>query len=147
MALQNSPSIVAWRLHLASPPALVFEFLATDAGRAHFWAESAIEQDSDADVIFPVAALLQGAVLEQEPPRRVSVRHPGGSATTLDLLDDGSGGTDLRLTDVGAPGEDRTEVIASWVSLLLALQAALDFSVDLRGHDQGGVWASSYEEH
>ncbi len=36
---------------------------------------------------------------------------------------------------MGVPEEDRTEVIAGWVSVLMALKAAVDFSVDLRNHD------------
>jgi hypothetical protein len=63
------------------------------------------------------------------------VRYYGGSVATFELAGDGAGGTDLRLTDAGVPDEDRTEVIAGWVSVLLALKAAIDIGVDLRNHD------------
>ena len=74
-------------------------------------------------------------------------RYAGGGVTTLDLIDDGRGGTDLRLTDVGQPAEDRTELVAGWVSVLLTLKASVDFSLDLRDHDHRTFWTSAYLEH
>jgi len=59
----------------------------------------------------------------------------------------GRGGTDLSLIDVGAPSEYRTEVIAGWVSVLMALKAAIDFGVDLRAHDDDRNWDSGYVDN
>ena len=35
--------MIRWRLHLASPPAAVFDLLATDAGRARFALKAAAD--------------------------------------------------------------------------------------------------------
>ncbi len=47
MGVPNSAPDMRWRLHLASPPAAVHRMLASDEGRARFWAESAVEVDPD----------------------------------------------------------------------------------------------------
>ena len=76
---------------------------------------------------------------------------PGGvlrhSVTTFELADDGRGGTDLTLTDAGVSAEDRTEVIAGWISVLLALKAAVDFDIDLRNHDLNRTWDQGFVEN
>jgi hypothetical protein len=143
VASQASASVIAWRLHLASPPGLVYDFLAPDGGRSYFWAEPAGEPH----LARPDRAFWRDAMVEREPPRRLALRYFGGSVTTFDLLDDGSGGTDLQLTDVGTPAEDRTEVIAGWISLLLALKATVDFSADLGDHSPAHIWAAGNTEH
>jgi hypothetical protein len=61
--------------------------------------------------------------------------------------DDGAGGTDLTLVDVGVPAADRAEVVAGWVSVLLALKATVDFGVDLRNHDPQRTWDTGYAEN
>lgn len=38
-------------------------------------------------------------------------------------------------------------MIAGWVSVLLALKAAVDFSVDLRNHDPGRTWDQGYADN
>jgi hypothetical protein len=63
------------------------------------------------------------------------------------MEDDGCGGTDLTLTDMGVPSEHRTEVIAGWVSVLMALKAAVDFGIDLRGHDSERHWDTGFVEN
>jgi len=109
--------------------------LATDDGRARFWAESAVETDGVMDFRFPDGLTWRSKVLENSPPRRYAVEYFGGTTVTFELLDDGTGGTDLTLTHAGVASEDRAEVVAGWVSVLMALKAAVDFSVDLRNHD------------
>ena len=65
-------------------------------------------------------------MVENQPPVRFGVRYFGGSTNTFELIEEGAGGTDLTLTDVSVPAADRTEVVAGWVSFLLALKAAVD---------------------
>jgi uncharacterized protein YndB with AHSA1/START domain len=112
MAFQPDPTVIRWRAHLGSPPAHVYQLLATDAGRARFWAESAIERDGAIEWVFPGGQTWRGTILERHPPRRFVVEYYGGSITSFELADDGAGGTDLVLTDAGVPAEDRAEVIA-----------------------------------
>jgi uncharacterized protein YndB with AHSA1/START domain len=147
MSFQADPTVIAWRLHLASPPEAVYSMLATDAGRARFWAEAAVAEAGVIAFSFPNGATWRGAILEDAPPHRFAVRYYGGSVATFDLSSDGAGGTDLRLTDAGVPVEDRMEVIAGWVSVLLALKAAIDFGVDLRNHDPHRTWDHGYADN
>jgi hypothetical protein len=58
-----------------------------------------------------------------------------------------AGQTELYLTDENVPPADRSEVIAGWVSVLMALKAAVDFNVDLRNHDPQRTWAQGYAEN
>ncbi|GAG35938.1 unnamed protein product, partial [marine sediment metagenome] len=50
----------------------------------------------------------------------------------------------LTLTDEGVPSAHREEVIAGWVSVLMALKGAADFGVDLRNHDPHRSWDQGY---
>jgi len=147
MIFQPDPNIVRWQLHLKSPTARVYDMLSTNAGRAAFWAESAFEQDGQIHFVFPNGLTWQGQILQAQPPALYSLRYYGGSLTTFQLKDDGQGGTDLTLTDTGVPAEDRAEVIAGWVSVLMALKAAVDFNVDLRAHDPARHWDHGYVEN
>lgn len=147
MTFQPDEDTIAWRLHLRSSPAAVYDLLATDAGRARFWAEEAIERDGAIDFVFPGGQRWRGAILVAEPARRFSVRYYGDSITTFTLTDDGDGGAELHITDTGVAPEYRTEVIAGWVSVLMALKAAADYGVDLRNHDPARSWEQGYVEN
>jgi len=138
------PTTVRWRIHLASPPEKVYEFLATDAGRARFWAESAVEEGGHINFTFPNGWTWRGQILESTPAHRFSLIYFGGTTTTFELAGDGRGGTDLTLTDEGIAAEDWAEVYAGWVSVLLALKAVADFGVDLRNHDAERSWDKGY---
>jgi uncharacterized protein YndB with AHSA1/START domain len=147
MSFQATPALIHWRLHLAAPPAVVYALLATAEGRARFWAESAVESAGAIDFVFPNGVRWHGEILQADPDRRYSVRYYGGSTTTFELGEDGQGGTDLTLTDAGVPEADRTEVSAGWVSVLMALKAAVDFGVDLRNHHPRRTWEEGYVEN
>lgn len=147
MSFQPSGEPIRWRVHLRVPRERVFPALSTDAGRASFWAESAVERDGVIHFVFPGQLTWSADVLECRAPERYSVRYYGGSITTFQLADDGAGGTELVLTDAGVPDQDRSEVIAGWVSVLLALKAAVEFGVDLRGHDEQRHWGTGYAEN
>ena len=147
MSFQDASSVIRWRLHLASPPDAVYKLLNTDEGRARFWAESAIETEGIIHFIFPNGLEWKGQIIERTPSKRFTVVYIGGSTTSFDLILDSAGGTDLTLTDAGVPDEDRAEVIAGWVSVLLALKAAVDFNIDLRNHDPSRTWDEGYVEN
>ena len=147
MAFQGDAGVIRWRLHLKASPARVYEMLATEEGRATFWAEAAIARDGAIDFVFPNGLTWHGNVLQADRPRRYAVEYFGGSVSTFVLEEDGAGGTDLTLTDAGVPAPDRVEVIAGWVSVLLALKAAVDFGVDLRNHDSTRTWDQGFVEN
>lgn len=144
MSFQSDVNLIRWRLHLNSPPEAVYEALATDAGRAGFWAESAVEQGGMIRFIFPNHAVWEARILEMLPPARFALIYYGGLVVTFYLEVDGRGGTDLTLIDRGVPVEDRAEVAAGWVSVLMALKGAVDFGVDLRSHDPQRHWDTGY---
>jgi uncharacterized protein YndB with AHSA1/START domain len=147
MRFQDDPDTIRWRLHLTSPVSTVYRALATDAGRAGFWAESAVERDGVIHFVFPNGVRWDGRVLQAQPPYRYEVQYFGNSVAAFTLEEDGRGGADLTLTDTGVPPQDRTEVIAGWVSVLMALKAAVDFGVDLRAHDPERHWDTGYVEN
>lgn len=147
MGFQEHPGAITWRIHLSSPPEKVYAFLATDEGRARFWAESAVEVDGFIDFRFPDGLEWRGRLLETKPAQLFRLVYFGGSQTTFTLLADGRGGTDLTLADQDVPEGDRCEVAAGWVSVLLALKAVADFSVDLRNHDPLRSWDQGFADN
>ena len=60
---------------------------------------------------------------------------------------DGNDGTDLTLTDEGVADEYRSEVIAGWGSVLMALKRAVDLGIDLRNNDPERTWDQGYFEN
>jgi hypothetical protein len=82
-------------------------------------------------------------ILEKRPPTYFSLNY-FDSETSFELHDDGSGGTDLTLIDRDVSSKYREEVVAGWVSVLLALKAAVDFNIDLRNHDPDRTWDQGY---
>jgi uncharacterized protein YndB with AHSA1/START domain len=147
MVFQSDTTTIRWRLHLKSSPQAVYQKLSTDEGRASFWAESAVEQDGMIHFVFPNQAEWNGKILENVPPERFQVEYYGGTIATFELNPDSSGGTDLTLTDQGIPGNDRSEVLAGWVSVLMALKASVDFGIDLRNHNPKWTWDEGYVEN
>jgi uncharacterized protein YndB with AHSA1/START domain len=143
MAFQPDPERIVWRLHLRSEPDRVYDMLDTDAGRAAFWAESAVEEDGTVVFEFINGTRHRGRILERDRPQRWSVAYFGSTAT-FELSPDGAGGTDLTLTDEGVAEADRAEVTAGWLNVLIPLKAAADHDVDLRSHDPSRTWDGGY---
>ena len=138
------PSEIRWRLHLAAPPEAVWELLASDAGRARFWSETAVARDGAIEFAFVNGMRWRGAVLAAERPRLFTVEYFGGSRASFELAPDGARGTDLTLVESGVPEEWEAENRCGWISVLLALKAAADFGVDLRNHDPQRTWSQGY---
>jgi uncharacterized protein YndB with AHSA1/START domain len=138
---------IRWRLHLATSPQAVYTLLATDEGRARFWAESAREHDGFVEFRFPSGKVHRGRIVAREPARRFAVQYFGGTEVEFVLEDDGHGGTDLTLTERGVPASWREENRAGWVSVLLALKVAADFGVDVRSHDPRRTWDAGFVDN
>jgi len=145
--IPRDPRPVRWRVHLAAARETVFPFLSTDEGRARFWAETANESEGVIEYHFVNGMVLRSRVLESRPPSRFAVTYFGSSVATFDLEDDGRGGTDLTLTETGVPSGSWEDNHAGWVSVLLALKAAVEFSGDLRNHDQRRTWDEGYADN
>jgi uncharacterized protein YndB with AHSA1/START domain len=138
---------IRWRLHLASPPPDVYQALTTDSGRASFWAESAEERDGWIEWGWAGGLAARTQVLAMDRPHLFRLGYFGGSVVTFELVADGTGGTDLTLTDVGVAAADWEDTRPGWVSVLLALKAYVDHGVDLRNHDAARTWESSYVDN
>lgn len=123
--------------------------LSTAGGRARFWAESAEEEvlENGSSVIhfrFANGQELTSVRQESTPASRFQLSYFGGSTVSFDLAPDGAGGTDLTLRETGVPPEEEMVNRAGWVSVLLALKAAVDFGVDVRNHDRARTWDHGY---
>lgn len=147
MSFQQDPTLIHWRLHLNAAPATVFQLLATAEGRQRFWAESALERDNHVEFVFSNGLTWRGEILACEPDQQFSLRYFDHSITTFVLEAAATGGTDLTLTDRNVPAAHRSEVIAGWVSVLMALKAAADFGIDLRNHDPARTWDQGFVDN
>lgn len=147
MTFQPDPKIIHWRIHLRASPEQVYELISTNDGRALFWAESAMELDKHIQFIFPDGQKWRGKILEEKEHSLYRVNYFGNSTATFQLEGDGGKGTVLTLTDEGVAAQDRAEVIAGWVSVLLALKAACDFGIDLRNHDARYTWDKGFADN
>ena len=136
---------IRWRLHLPVAPERVFDALATDEGRAAFWAESAVEADGAIEFRFVQGDTTRSRILERAPPRIFAIDYFGAVAR-FELLSDGAGGTDLLLTHTGVPAHEWNEVHAGWLNVLLPLKAWLAHGVDLRNHDATRSWGQGYAD-
>lgn len=147
MTFQQDANTITWRLHFAARVPDVYRTIATNEGRARFWAESAVATGREINFVFPGGQRGRGRILESVPDARYRLEYLDGSIVTFTLQADRAGGTDLTLSDEGVPEELRTEVIAGWVSVLLALKAAVDFDIDLRNHDRHRTWNDGYADN
>lgn len=147
MTIQSSPDIIRWKLHLRVPPEQVYDILASNDGRAQFWAESAMELDKHIHFVFPDGQKWRGKILDAQPNTLFQVEYYGGSKATFKLESDGKTGTILELTDENVPGGDRYEVTAGWVSVLMALKAAAEYGIDLRNHDSDYTWDKGFVDN
>ena len=143
---QPTAGRIDWRMHFRSPIEHVYAALATDAGRARFWAESAPERDGHVHFHILNYEPFSGPILEARPPHVWALVYYGTTAR-FELSPDGRGGTDLRLLATDVPEEIRMEMAAGWVSVLMAMKAAVDFGVDLRNHDPDRSWVQGYADN
>lgn len=143
MPLPGDREVIRWRVHLRSSPERVYAMLATEGGRAAFWAESAVEHDGVIHFRFVNGVETRGRIHEANPPRRFALDY-FESRVLFELEEDGSGGTDLTLTNTDFAPEDREEILAGWLNVLLPLKAAVDFGVDLRSHDPVRTWERGF---
>ncbi len=146
MSFQSEHGTIRWKMHFASPPDKVFDALATDEGRARYWAESAPENNEQITFHFPNLESFAGRILKKQRPSLFALEY-FGTVVEFSLKADGKGGTDLSLLSTQVDESIRWEMVAGWVSVLLAMKAAVDHGVDLRNHDASRSWSDGYADN
>ena len=143
LTFQENRDLIVWKVHFASGPHEVYEALDTDAGRAAFWAESAVEKDGVVRFRFINGMRYNGRIIEREHPHLWIVDYFSSTAQ-FTLEPDGAVGTDLTLANAGVDARDRAEVTAGWLNVLLPMKAWVDHGIDLRSHDPNRTWGQGY---
>lgn len=146
MSFQSESGTIRWKMHFTSPPEIVFAALATDSGRARYWAESAPEVNGTVTFHILNYEPFSGRVLKMNAPSLFTVEY-FGTIVKFSLQDDGQGGTDLSLVATQVDESIRMEMVAGWVSVLMAMKAAVDHGVDLRNHDAARSWGDGYADN
>jgi uncharacterized protein YndB with AHSA1/START domain len=146
MSFQSEPATIRWKMHFASPPEEVFDALATDSGRARYWAESTTEHDGWITFHFLKYEPFSGRILRREWPCVFALEY-FGTQVEFTLEGDGRRGTDLFLLATHVDESIRMEMVAGWVSVLMAMKAAVDHRVDLRNHDPSRSWVDGYADN
>ncbi len=136
---------IRWRMHIPAAPEQVYAAIDSDAGRAAFWAESAVEREGAIDFRFSNGFRCQSRVLERRPPSLFSIDY-FGSPARFELQPDGKGGTDLLLTHEGVSNAEWNEVHAGWLNVLFPLKAFIVHGIDLRNHDATRSWDDGYAD-
>jgi uncharacterized protein YndB with AHSA1/START domain len=144
MVGQDLPDTIQWRVHFSSPPEKVYDALATDEGRRLFWAEETTQTQDSIRFRFGNGMVFESKVLESKKPVRFAIEYFGGSKVQFELAGDGSGGTDLTMTESGVPETNRLIHLPGWIPVLLSLKAAVDFSIDIRNKDPHRSWDEGY---
>lgn len=137
--VRDDRDVIRWRLHLAAPPSRVYWFLASDEGRASYWAERAVEVDGAIDFEFVNGTVATAPITIREPGHRFGLTY-FGARVVFELEATDEGGTDLTLVTDGFSSDDREALYAGWLNVLLPLKAAVDHGIDLRNHDPSRTW-------
>lgn len=137
---------IRYRLRLAASAEKVYELLATDDGRAGFWAERTEQKDDEIVFYFPDGEKLISRVLESSPPHRLSLTYFNGSIVTFDVHEQ-STGTEVQLLETNLTPSDESQNRAGWVSVLMNLKAQADHGIDLRNHSPNYVWSKGYVDN
>lgn len=80
--------------------------------------------------------------MAQEPFHLFRIEYFGTEVTFR--LTSVADGTDLSLTALTNNENAKQEMTAGWVSVLLAMKAAVDFGIDLRNHHPGRIWDNGF---
>ena len=134
---------IEWKVHFASTIEKVYEFLTTDEGRGKFWAEETTEQDGFVEFRILNYPKYRAKIIEKSPQKIFKLEY-FGTDVSFELKETDDNGTDLHLTALTANENVKQAMTAGWVSVLMAMKAAVDFGVDLRNHNLERVWENGY---
>ena len=134
---------IIWRLHTVSPPERLWALLTTDEGRTLFWAEESRSEGERFTLSFSMGVSGECRVIEAAAPCRFAFTY-FGTKVLIELAPDGSGGTDLTLTNSEVPEDEYEDMLPGWLNVLLPLKAADDHGIDLRNHDPARSWRERF---
>ena len=145
-SFQSVAGQVTWQVHFRSPIEKVFQFLTESRYRAHYWAESAEEENGVIHYKFLNGVESRGRILAAHENKRFVVEY-FDMTVSFDLTKCPANECDMKMTCVGVEDHEKTELIAGWVSWLLTMKAAVDHGVDLRNHDEGRTWYQGFADN
>ncbi|GJM16657.1 MAG: hypothetical protein DHS20C13_19840 [Thermodesulfobacteriota bacterium] len=146
MAFQEEEGVIKWKIHFNSSPQVVYEGLANAEARAKYWAESAEEKNGVIEFRILGYSPFKSKILDSIPGQMFKLEY-FGSIVMFNIKNDGNGGTDMQLIAQEVDRSIKNEMTAGWVSVLMAMKAALDFGVDLRNHDIERTWMKGYADN
>ncbi len=146
MGFQEIDNQIIWRVHFASSIEKVFDALTTNEGRKNFWAEEAPEKDGYIEFNILNYPKYKAKILKVDYPTSFELEY-FGTDVNFSLSKTADKGTDLLLTAVIPNDSVKYEMTAGWVSVLLAMKAAIDFDVDLRNHHPKRVWDEGFVDN
>ena len=133
-------------MHFASPIEKVYAYLTTDHERSKFWAEKTKEQNGIIEFTFLNYPTHKAEILIHKAPRLFRLIY-FGTDTTFELKSTRDQGTDLALTALTPNEKIKWEMTAGWVSVLMAMKAAVDYGIDLRNHHPHRSWQDGYADN
>lgn len=123
----------------------MFEALTTDRGRESFWAEHAPQVGDEIHFSFVNGVYERARIVRIEPSTRFEIEY-FGAQVVFEVASADDGGTDVTLITTGFAPEDREELLAGWLNVLLPMKAAIDHGVDLRNHDPTRTWERGWAD-
>lgn len=146
MTFQKTKNQITWKVHFSSSPKKVFFALTTDEGRKTYWAEETMESDGFIEFTILNYPVYKSKILGLAKPTFFSLEY-FGTEVIFTLSKTTDGGTDLSLVAKVKNDALRQEMTAGWVSVLLAMKAAVDFGVDLRNHNSKRSWDKGFVDN
>ena len=134
---------IIWKVHFSSAIEQVYTALTTDKGRKTYWAEATKEKDGFIEFTFFNYPIIKSKIIAQKPPELFKIEY-FETEVTFKLAATADGETDLTLINIVPDEALKQEVTAGWVSVLLAMKAAVDFGIDLRNHHPERTWDNGY---
>lgn len=147
MAFQDKVGQINWKVHFSSPIEKVYEALTTDKGRKTFWAENTFEKNGYIDFSILNYEQHQSKILAKNGKDLFQIEYFGTVVKFQLLTTQDDNGTDLILHAQTDNDDVKYEMTAGWVSVLLAMKAAVDFGVDLRNHNPVRVWENGFVDN
>lgn len=147
MIFQDKPGQINWKVHFSSPIEKVYEALTTDEGRKTFWAENTLEKNGYIEFSILNYEKYRSKVLAKNGKDIFEIVYFGTQVKFQLRTTPDDNGTDLILTAITDNDDVKNEMTAGWVSVLLAMKAAVDFGVDLRNHNPDRVWENGFADN